>query len=267
MRSFQRAVLVGVLSVAGVFAEDKVSAEWKLVWRDEFEGSQLDSGKWSPCARGTSDWDDTMSKDPGLIELKEGVLRLHGVANEDRKKDPSAYLTAGVTSQGKFDFQKGKLEVSARFKCAQGAWPAIWLLPSGQQWPKGGEIDVMEHLNFEDLVYQTIHTPYTIEAKKTATPDDNVRTTKIKRDDFNTYGMEWDDEAIVFLVNGVKSFTYKRDAAKGDAQWPFSHPMYLILSMQIGGTWVGEVKAADYPAYLEVDWVRVYSRDGEREHE
>jgi beta-glucanase (GH16 family) len=200
-----------------------------------------------------------MSKDPRLIEVKDGLLRLHGVANEDRAKDSSAYLTGGVTSQGKFDFKNGRLEMRAGFKSAKGAWPAIWLLPTGMQWPKGGEIDVMEHLNFEDKVYQTIHTPYTIEAKKNANPDDNVRTTLIKRDDFNTYGMEWNDNAVVFLVNGTKSFTYKRDAAKGEAQWPFVHPMYLILSMQIGGSWVGETDPAHYPAYLEIDWVRVYS--------
>ena len=30
--------------------------------------------------------------------------------------------------------------------------------------------------------------------------------------------------------------------------------------MQIGGKWVGETDPADYPAHLEVDWVRVWKR-------
>jgi hypothetical protein len=30
------------------------------------------------------------------------------------------------------------------------------------------------------------------------------------------------------------------------------------MSMQIGGRWVGTPDANDYPAGMEVDWVRVY---------
>lgn len=201
-----------------------------------------------------------MSDDSRLFELKDGVLRLHGLANDDRQKDPSLFLTGGVTSSGKFQFHHGRLAVRARFKSAQGAWPAIWLLAAGKRWPAGGEIDIMEHLNFEDLVYQTIHTPYTIEAKRT-NADDNVRTTAIKRDEFNVYGMEWDADRIVFLVNGKASFTYKRDDAKGPDQWPFHHPMYIILSMQIGGSWVGDATPQHYPASMEIDWVRVFERE------
>ena len=252
--------ILGLASILATAAADELPAGWKLVWQDEFDQAQLDPAKWAPCKRGTSDWDDTMSADPRLIELKDGLLRLHGMANEDRQKDPSSFLTGGVTSAGKFQFQHGRMETRARFKSAQGAWPAIWLLPTGMQWPAGGEIDIMEHLNFEDLIYQTIHTPYTIAAKKTTKPDDNVRTTPVKKDEFNVYGLEWDPDKIVFLVNGKPSFTYKRDEAKGPDQWPFSHPMYVILSMQIGGSWVGDPIAAQYPAYIEIDWVRVYER-------
>jgi beta-glucanase (GH16 family) len=254
-----RSLCIGTILTLATYAEGP--AGWKLVWQDEFDQPQLDFTEWDLCKRGTSDWDDTMSDDPHLIELKDGLLRLHGLVNEDRKKDASAYLTGGVTSSGKFHFFHGRLEVRARFKCAQGAWPAIWLLPTGLRWPAGGEIDIMEHLNFEDVVYQTIHTPYTIEAKKKAQPDDNVRTTPIDKDDFNVYGIEWDADRILFLVNGKNTFSYKRDTKKGPEQWPFTHPMYVILSMQVGGSWVGDPNPKDYPAYMEIDWVRVYGRE------
>jgi hypothetical protein len=48
---------------------------------------------------------------------------------------------------------------------------------------------------------------------------------------------------------------------KGPEQWPFDQPFYLILSMQIGGDWVGQPDPKDYPADLEIDWVRVYEAD------
>ena len=57
--------------------------------------------------------------------------------------------------------------------------------------------------------------------------------------------------------------TYARVPAKGEKQWPFNQPFYFILSMQIGGNWVngsGPTNPAHYPAGMEIDWVRVYSR-------
>lgn len=258
---FRRVCVLAVLLVCTAKAGEAVPAGWKLVWQDEFDRPQLDPTKWQRCARGSADWDRMMSKDPSLVELKDGLLRLDGVGNDDRQSGRSPFLTGGVKSQGKFEFLHGRVEVRARFKSARGAWPAIWLLAAGVQWPAGGEIDLMEHLNFDEFVHQTIHTPYTVDAKNTKHPDDNSRTAAIRRDEFNTYGVEWDDEQIVFLVNGERTFQYERDARKGPTQWPFSHPLYLILSMQIGGRWVGEPNPAHYPAYMEIDWVRVYRRE------
>lgn len=53
---------------------------------------------------------------------------------------------------------------------------------------------------------------------------------------------------------------------KGARQWPFDQPFYFIFSMQIGGSWVnqaGPTMPEDYPAGMEIDWVRVYEpREG-----
>ena len=59
------------------------------------------------------------------------------------------------------------------------------------------------------------------------------------------------------------TFTYPRVPEKGEKQWPFNQPFYLILSMQIGGKWVngaGPTNPAHYPAGMEIDWIRVYKR-------
>lgn len=36
--------------------------------------------------------------------------------------------------------------------------------------------------------------------------------------------------------------------------------MYLLPTMQIGGSWVGKANPAHYPVWMEVDGVRVYTR-------
>jgi len=240
---------------------DKITSfpGWKLIWNDEFTKNKLDDSKWSRCQRGRSDWNNTMSEDPQLLKLSQGVLHLRGVRNKRPSKDSPSYLTAGINSKGKFDFQFGKVQIRARFKSAQGAWPALWMLGSKKKWPANGEIDLMEHLNFERKIYQTVHSEYTLNIDKTNTPKKGS-VAPIRRDAWNTYGCEWDAKKIVFTVNGKPTHTYPRIPKKGHKQYPFTQPFYFVLSMQIGGNWVGPPKAKDYPAEMAIDWIRVYQK-------
>ncbi len=233
--------------------------EWELVWMDDFTGGKLDETIWTRCERGTPDWQNTMSDDPRLLKIENGVLNLLGIRNDNTDKDPAPCLTAGVTSRGKFAFQYGNVQIRARFKSAQGAWPALWMLGEEAGWPACGEIDLMEHLNFDSIVYQTVHSNYTLTIDKTNTPKQGG-TAKINRDDWNVYGCEWDENSITFTVNGEPTHTYPRVPEKGPEQWPFNQPFYFILSMQIGGGWVnssGPTNPDHYPAGMEIDWVRV----------
>ena len=182
---------------ASALPQEPKLSEWELLWQDDFTGDQLDNTKWERCKRGKSDWNDTMSEDPRLLTISNGILCLSGIANDAKDKDPLDYLTAGVTSKGKFAFQYGQVQIRARFKSAQGAWPALWMLGAEKPWPANGEIDLMEHLNFDNKVYQTIHSEYTIKIDKKNTPKKGC-TAPIERDDWNIYGCEWDTNTVVF---------------------------------------------------------------------
>lgn len=163
--------LVATLSSVACAAQESVDlSRWELVWQDEFSERQLDATKWTRCKRGTPDWKNTMSDDPRLLKIENGVLHLRGIANDKKDDDPAPYLTAGVTNRGKFTYRYGKVQIRARFKCAQGAWPALWMLGAEKSWPASGEIDLMEHLNFDHKVYQTVHSEYTTKIDKTNTP-------------------------------------------------------------------------------------------------
>ncbi|MBT6146638.1 MAG: family 16 glycosylhydrolase [Gemmatimonadetes bacterium] len=85
------------------------------------------------------------------------------------------------------------------------------------------------------------------------------------RDTWNTYGIEWDEDTIIFALNNETTLTYPRVPELHESQWPFDTPYYLICSMQIGGGWVngsGPTNPEHYPAGMEIDWVRVYKRPG-----
>lgn len=260
----KRWMLLLLVSAPWLAAVPVAPAGWKLIWNDEFQrDNSIDTTKWSPCERGGADWNNTMTRDPRCYKVKGGVLHLIGIPNDGADKAQVSFLTGGITSQGKFSFKHGKIEISARFKSARGAWPALWLLGVDGGWPKNGEMDLMEHLNYDKMVYQTVHSQFTVNIDKKNSPVKGG-TAAIKPDAFNTYGVEWNTEKIVFSVNGKVTHTYPRVAEKGPAQWPFDQPFYIIMSMQIGGSWVGKGDAKDYPAGMEIDWVRVYEKAGEK---
>jgi beta-glucanase (GH16 family) len=153
------------------------ATKWKLSWQDEFSEQKLDDTKWK----------NTDSDDPRLKKVENGILQLRGIENDNKEKDPVPYLTGAITSKGKYSFKYGKVQVRARFKCADGSWPALWMLGAEKGWPANGEIDLMEHLNFDDKIYQTMHSVYTLKIDKTNTPK-HGSTTPILRDGWNTYG-------------------------------------------------------------------------------
>lgn len=259
-----RCVSVFFIFLLNFSAIAEAAPKWKLVWSDEFNGAKVNSKYWSKIERGTPDWKNTMSKDPSLFAVKNGKLILRGKVNRNTKKDPSPFITGGLSTQRKVNFCYGKLEIRAKLDCAQGAWPALWLLPDTEngKWPDSGEIDLMEHLNFDDFAYQTVHSRYTYSPKGGYPP--KGATGKIKRNDYNIYTLEWYPNKLVFFINGKETFTYPRLPAEvGNGQWPFDKPFYILVDMQLGGSWVGKVNPDQLPVEMYIDWVRLY-RDTSR---
>lgn len=261
MNLFAGAALVCIGVPAAVAAVD--TSSWTLVFSDDFSGDSVDASKWTriDCPDWvSSDWrkymDDT-SED--LVEFTtvdgKSCIALKGTKNDsDADK---AYREAGIYTLNKFSFQYGYVEICAKFDCVQGVWPALWLMPTTGTWPQNGEIDIMEHLNYDDEIYITLHS-----AAPGSKDDITTHTTvKIDKNGFNTYGMEWGEGYITFYVNGVAVNTFTSDSL---TYWPYDYEnneFYLILSMQIGGSWVGSIDESaltDAYANLYIDYVNVW---------
>ena len=67
-------------------------------------------------------------------------------------------------------------------------------------------------------------------------------------------------EETYFLPWEKLLFPYPRIQTKEEGQFPFTQPFYLLIDMQLGGSWVGAVSPEDLPVEMEVDWVRFYQR-------
>ncbi len=67
---------------------------------------------------------------------------------------------------------------------------------------------------------------------------------------------------MVFSVNGNHTFTYpKINVSEDKKQFPFGKPFYLLLDMQLEGSWVGKADGKDLPVEMEIDWVRFYEQE------
>ena len=253
--------------VTGHFQNEKgieSRATSRVIFEDNFDqsGTIPDTTKWSLCPVGTSAWNRYMSSSYDQAYLSDGKLVLVGELVD------GVYKAGGVETVGKVDFKYGKVEVNARFtKTAQGGWAAIWMMPTSpiySGWPSCGEIDIMEQLNHDGYIYQTIHSYYkNTLGITTPTP---TTTASINVGEFNTYAVDWTQDALTFSVNGTTTFSYPNLYLSDEStqkQWPFDAPFHIILNQALGGsgTWPGAITDSQLPAMMEVDWVRVTQYD------
>lgn len=241
--------------------------EWKLRYTENFDGKSLNPRLWSRIIGNADfgpDWQRNISPRPDLVEVKDGVLILKGVLNDDKADDPRRVLAGGVTTLGLFNMLYGKLEFRVKLEGQKGAWPAIWLMPQHPvgTWPLCGEIDVIERLNHDPFVYQTVHSAWT-----QSHPNDppQMRKGAIKPNSWNIFAVEWTPDRIIWRVNGKQTHSYSK-ADDSQERWPWNVPFYVMIDMQLGGKWVGPIDETTLPVAMHVDWVKFYqlSIDGKR---
>lgn len=254
-------LLIAGAGVWGLFScGERPKDTWKLVWEENFDQTApFDTTVWSKIPRGTADWNNYMSDFDSCYALRDGNLVLRGLVNYSLPNDTAPYLTGGVYSKDKKGFDNGRLEIRAKLQGATGAWPAIWLLPQHGKWPVGGEIDIMERLNHDTIAYQTVHSHYTYNLGF----KDNPRQGGIgpvNPDDYNVYAVEMYPDSLCFYINEYHTLTYPRIETDQEGQFPFNQPFYLLIDMQLGGSWVGAVDAGELPCEMWVDWVKFYRK-------
>lgn len=225
---------------------------YRLVWEEDFASETPDSTLWSVIPAQPYDWARHMTSErPDLMEISGGTLKLRA----DCDRTTCTYVTAGLWGKGKQEITLGRIDVRARFDSGQGFWPAIWMLGYAPEvsWPRNGEIDIMEHLNQDSIVYQTVHNGLT-EREDYAGPD-RGSVIGIDSSCFNVYSVVIEEHQILLLVNDRLCHTYPR-VVEGEEQFPY--PFYLILSAQMGGSWVGQPVPPEHPLTLEIDYIRHY---------
>jgi beta-glucanase (GH16 family) len=253
--------ILAVLLLAPVLAADTAGDRWELVWSDEFDHPGApDPEKWDyevgKVRNGEAQYYTKDRRENARVEDGQLVI-------EARKEDfeKSGYTSASLRTKGKASWTYGRVAVRAKLPQGRGVWPAIWMLGDNVEkagWPRCGEIDIMEFVGHTpQTVYGTVHTEAFNHTK--GTQKGKSFHLEDPHGAWHVYAIEWTPHAIDFLVDDETYFTVEDDG-KGEADWPFTKPQYLLINLAIGGGWGGQkgIDDAIFPQELRVDWVRIY---------
>ncbi len=247
--------------------ESSSSSSSPYLWNDEFDGDAIDTNKWSfEIGTGASGWGNneweyyTDRKENAYI--KDGVLHIRA-QKEDYKG--SKYTSARMITKDKFSFTYGTVEARIALPTGKGIWPAFWML--GQNidkvsWPACGEIDIIEAINDENIVYGTHHWQYNgNHASYGNNTKDYYGTSKeLDITQFHTYKMVWNEKLIAMYVDDFKYQEIDIEKAK-DGLEAFHKPQFFILNVAVAGSWPGfEVDDTQFPNEMLVDYIRVGGR-------
>ncbi len=245
---------------------------YNLLWHDEFNGDKLDFDIWSydPHAPGWTNAElQEYTESEENVFVKDGNLTLKAIKTVD--ENGNDYYTSGkVKTWKKQDFTYGKVVVRAKVPEGQGLWPAAWMMPTEEskygQWPKCGEIDIMETLgNQTEIAYGTIHygEPHG-EQQGIYTLENGAKFS----DDFHEFEVQWEPGEMRFYIDGNLYHTCNDwfTAVSGEDEKPYPAPFnqdfYVQLNLAVGGTWPGNPDSTtnfDNAEYL-IDYVRVYQK-------
>ena len=258
---------------SGLTEADLLKQGYKLKWKDDFNGDSLNKADWNVETHEpgwvNSEWQAYVDSADN-IQVKDGKLLLKPIKTVD--KDGNASYTSGrINTQGRHDFKYGYFECRAKVPTGKGYLPAFWMMPTDEnlygQWPKCGEIDIMEVMGQEtNKAYGTIHYG---EPHAQSQGTYSVSAADNFADNYHTYAVDWEPGKITWYIDGIKYheesdwFSAKENQGTVAYPAPFDQPFYMILNLAVGGSWVGypdESTTYDDQQFA-IDYVKVYQKD------
>ncbi len=234
-----------------------------LVWGDEFNGTSLDTNKWTYWLTGSH---------------RDAINVTNAVAVGGGNLTVTTYSSGGtnyagmVASQYHFHPRYGYYEANIQWGDTNGMWSAFWLRSPtmgtflNDIYDSGGEIDACEHRYVgifgtynANIVSDNIHwNGYGTAEGSSGSP--NVGTNLDIG--FHTYGLLWNGPTYLFSIDDSQVWD-------GTSTTPlFGSDAYVILSSEVDDTsttWAGYIPTNGYPSQAQssikmtVDYFRYYA--------
>jgi beta-glucanase (GH16 family) len=233
-------------------AQDTHASAYHLVWSDEFNGTSVDTSVWH-FETGASGWGNHEQE---YYQAANATVENGNLVITAKKETSGAHLytSTRMKTQGSKIFVYGKLEARMKLPVGLGLWPAFWMLGADVEttpWPQSGEIDIMEHINTDSIIYGTMHWYNGQHVQNGG----HVASSPAM---WHVYGIEWDADSIRWSIDNVEY--HAADITKNNTE-AFHRPFFFLLNLAIGGDWPKQViDDSLLPAKMYVDWVRVYQK-------
>ena len=276
---------------------------YKLVWSDEFNGTDLNEQNWSVEISGTGGGNQELQfYRRENVAVQDGNLVLTAKREDYQGK---SFTSGRINSNQKAAFKHGIMQARIKFPMtANGLWPAYWMMGNDINkygWPRCGEIDIVEMGHFNAITgeyagWQDRYFSGTLHYGPSASNEDHQQNSQeFSREKFQSIGavegdyhiftMEWDDNYLYMYYdlegynnapkNRARYFTLPITATE-ERYSPghyFQKPFYFLFNLAVGGTFTNIYNPAQITALpnagdeakMYVDWVRVYQSESDAE--
>ena len=239
---------------------------YSLVWADEFDGNALDQTKWqgelsaigtAPLCYHTNSKGENFYSHDSMMKVEDGYLTLSIQHVTGRDDLPDGWYCFDLNSAGLAEFTYGYFECRAKLSKSKSGNCAFWMNSAGSADysvppEEAVEIDIFESMQYgrkyEGSIERNMHYFYNDKHERL-----HARWFKVggnPYEEFNTYGMKWDEDGYTFYINGREA--NHTDFGRCHGQ------LYLALCNYMRST--DDPSIDGDSADFVVDYVRVYQQ-------
>ena len=261
-------------SAAQITSSDVVqssSTDPNILWAEDFSGSTINTDVWT-FETGATGWGNNelqyYTDRSENTYVADGFLHIRA----DRELfERAPYTSARLITKGKFSFTYGTIEARIALPKGKGIWPAFWMLGENideVSWPTCGEVDIIEAVNDESVVYGTHHWAHEGQHAEYGNSTKEYYGTSYPMDitEFHIYKTVWNEKSFAMYVDDFKyqeiDITLPKNAdgtvdTTSDMA-TFHKPFFFILNVAVGGTWPGfDIDDSQFPNEMIVDYIIV----------
>ena len=265
-----------------------VPSGYSFIWGDHFQGNELNSDNWFVGMKNPDSGDlipgangDYLLKDAysGYVTEEDSFVQNGALILRNQKRSYTGvspqgnfeYTSGWVTSMQKVNFNRGYIEVRAKFPSGVQVWPAIWLVSEDLIW--GPEWDLWEYFGYVDpsTGYDAMgmHLMTGYEQSGSMWPNQDQQFWDMEwiysyhlnynAENWHTYGWEWTETDATWSINGKVVNKLDRNQSRRPELWPDEN-MYIILNNGVraaaptSGTTI-------WPNQLEIDYIELYQKN------
>ena len=232
---------------------------WALAWSDEFDGTSLDTSKWSIFTGAYHQATNTAS----ALSVANGELTMQVYTSG------GTHFASWIGTDGHFQSAYGYWEARIRMNSSPGEWNAFWIQSptinntGNNPAANGAEIDVVEHRR-QDSSNNDLRTNDSINvhwdgygsAAKSVGTNVTIGGSSLQGN-WHTYAVGWTPTTYYFYCDDQLVYS----TSSGVSQ--ISEFIYLSMIVD-GASWAGPIPSGGYgdqgtsTTSMEVDYVRFY---------